>query len=89
MKGTVKNTNLIVASGDRIANDIMGLSVVKKFGLWEQVSNKDVWDQTQIKKALELGIGRGRDEIKLVSHSFPGEESSDTLLKDIQQISGL
>ena len=89
MKGTVKNTNLIVASGDRIANDIIGLSVVKKFGLWERVSNKDVWDQTQIKKALDLSIGRGRDEIKLVSHSFPGEESSDTLLKDIQQISGL
>ena len=89
VEGTVKNTNLIVASGDRIANDIVGLSVVKKFGLSEPVNNKDVWDQTQIKKALELDIGVGRSGIKLVSHSFAGKEPLDTLLNDIQQISGL
>lgn len=89
IEGTVKNTNLIVASGDRIANDIVGLSVLKKFGLSDRINNIDVWNQTQIKKALELNIGSARSEINLVSHSFAGKEPLEKLLNDIRQISGL
>ena len=89
VEGTVKNTNLIVASGDRIANDIVGLSIIKNYRLSERINNKDVWDQTQIKKALDLNIGSGKSKIKLVSYSFTGKEPLDTLLNDIQQISGL
>jgi uncharacterized protein (DUF362 family) len=89
MNGTVRDTNLIVASGDRVANDIVGLSIVKMFGLWERVTGKDVWDQTQIKKALNLNIGRGKSGIKMVSRSFAGDEPLDRLLQDIHRISGV
>jgi len=89
LEGTVRDTNVLVASGDRIANDIVGLSIVKMYGLWEKVNEKDVWEQTQIKKALELGIGRAKNDMVMVSSSFVGDEQLDKLVKDVKRISGI
>ncbi|MBI3753830.1 MAG: DUF362 domain-containing protein [Deltaproteobacteria bacterium] len=65
-EGTSSDTNLIIASGDRIAADIAGLKIIKDFGRWKMVVEKDVWEQKQIKRALELGLGAGRGEIKVI-----------------------
>lgn len=48
---------LIIASGDRIAADIIGLSLLKHYGRAKHVAEKGVWEQRQIKRAVELGIG--------------------------------
>ncbi|MFQ6134644.1 MAG: DUF362 domain-containing protein [Nitrososphaerales archaeon] len=87
--GEVRDTNMIVASGDRIANDVVGLSVIKSFGLWPDVVDKDVWDQGQIKRGLELGLGRSRDDIKIVSRSLAGQDKLDELLQKIHSITGI
>ena len=74
--GTVRETNLIVASGDRIAIDIVGLSIVKNFGEWEKVSKIGVWDQRQIKRAIELDLGaKSPRDIELLAQSL---DSNDT-----------
>lgn len=86
-EGEVRDTNLVVASGDRIANDIVGLSVIKTYGLWPGVVEKDVWDQGQIKRGLELGLGRGRDQVKIVGKSLAGQDELDALLQKIHNIS--
>ncbi len=65
-EGTPAHTGLIIASGDPVAADVIGLGIIKSFGRWAMVANKDVWEQRQIKRALELGIGKGREDIKLV-----------------------
>lgn len=87
--GEVRDTNMIVASGDRIANDVVGLSVIKSFGIWPDVVDKDVWEQGTIKRALELGLGRRRDDIKIVSKSLAGQDKLNELLYTIHSITGI
>jgi len=65
-RGEVVETNLVAASGDSVAADVFGLSVVKGFGRWRWVTQKSVWEQRQIKRAVELGLGaKNGGQIKL------------------------
>ncbi|MFQ5975296.1 MAG: DUF362 domain-containing protein [Candidatus Hydrothermarchaeales archaeon] len=57
MEGSVKDTGMILTSSDRIAIDIVGLGVVKFFGEWKRVADIGLWEQRQIKRAAELGLG--------------------------------
>ena len=65
-KGPAADTGLIIATGDRIAGDVTGLGIIKQFGRWPMVTEKDVWEQKQVKRALELGLGVGKDGMKVV-----------------------
>ncbi len=65
-EGTAVDTNLIIASGDRVAADVTGLEIIKSFGRWKMVTGKDVWEQKQIKRALELGLGAKKEEIRVI-----------------------
>ncbi len=87
--GEVRETNLVVASGDRVANDIVGLSVIKSFGLWPMVTDKDVWAQGTIQRALDLSLGQRSDGIKIIGKSLVGQEKLDPLLQKIHSISGI
>ncbi len=71
--GTPADTNLIIASGDRVGADIIGLAIIKSFGKWPMVTSKDIWEQRQIRHAIELGIGHKKEDLKLVS----GKGSTD------------
>lgn len=67
-KGTVASPNLIIITGDRIAADVVGLSVIKAFGGEKRISNKSVWEQRQVKRAIELHLGiSSPSELKIVS----------------------
>jgi len=55
--GEEEKAGLILASGDRIAVDIIGLSLLKHYGKAKEIARKDVWEQRQIKRAVELGLG--------------------------------
>ena len=74
-EGTAADTNLVIASGDRIAADIAGLEIIKEFGKWNMVTGKDVWEQKQIKRALELGLGATKGSIKVI------EKNEDTVVR--------
>jgi uncharacterized protein (DUF362 family) len=66
--GSVKETNVILASGDRVAIDVVGLSIVKSFNEWERVAEIGIWEQRQIKRAVELGLGANScEDIEVVS----------------------
>ena len=73
-RGTPERTGLIIASTDRVAADVVGLGAIKAFGKWKKVTSMDVWEQKQIRRALELGIGRGKKNIALLTsdgnHAF-------------------
>jgi uncharacterized protein (DUF362 family) len=60
--GDIADPGLIVASSDPIACDVTGLAILKHYLQQHGVSNSDiedhtVWDQPQIVRALEIGIG--------------------------------
>ena len=86
-KGTPAKTDCIIASGDRVAADIVGLGLIKSFGKWEPVASKSVWEQKQIVRAIELGIGRGREGITLAAGE--GGEAFERLIEGIREHTGL
>jgi len=57
MKGTVKNANVIVAGCDRVAIDAVGVAILKELGSNENIMGKKIFDQEQIQRAAELGLG--------------------------------
>ena len=73
-----EETNLVIVSGDRIAADLAGLGLIKHFGLWPDVAEKGVWKQSQIRRAIELGLG--------VSEPGHIEIRTQSLLKDDTQL---
>ncbi|MFQ6135608.1 MAG: DUF362 domain-containing protein [Candidatus Hydrothermarchaeales archaeon] len=78
MKGSVRDTNLILASADRVAMDLVGLGIVKSFGEWPRVSDIGVWDQRQIRRAVELNLGAtSSDDFELVWKTLNPRDSDD------------
>jgi uncharacterized protein (DUF362 family) len=86
-EGTAEKTGLIIASKDRVAADIVGLGVIKAFGKWERVTEKDVWDQKQIRTAIELGVGKGKGETELLTTE--GDSNFNQLIKKVKEGTGL
>jgi len=65
------NSNLILASKDRVACDSVALAVLKRYGAENQVDlpyvKKSVWDQAQIYYGAELGLGQAEaDKISII-----------------------
>lgn len=85
--GTPAETNLIIASGDRVAADAVGLGLIKSFGKWEMVASKDVWEQKQVATAIARGIGKGKEEIILKTGE--GDERFLSLMKSVRESTGL
>lgn len=83
-KGTPVNTNVILASGDRVAADITGLGIIKYYNEWPRVAGINVWKQKQIKRAVELGIGVGKDRIILRDRALAGHNADFNNL--VQQV---
>jgi uncharacterized protein (DUF362 family) len=70
--GEVKEANLMIATRDPVAADVVGLAVLKFLSTTDRIQNNSVWEQPVLKRAVELGLGaRSRDEIDLVSDGIP------------------
>jgi uncharacterized protein (DUF362 family) len=72
--GEATATQVILASADPIATDVVALGLIKAFGRWELVAAKGVWEQVQIQRAMALGLGaRGPHEVALVAEDLTGQ----------------
>lgn len=89
--GDAAPTNVILASGDPIATDVIALGLLKTFGRWELVTTKGVWEQTQLRRAIALGLGaRGPEEVELRAESLGGDRQEFTrLVAEIRRQVGL
>ena len=86
-QGQEKDTNLILASGDRVAADIVGLGVIKSFGLAKKIAEKNVWQQRQIKRAVELSLGaKNAGEMKLLLKSLDGSREFAALMEKSKRL---
>ena len=66
--GTLREPGIVLASSDVVANDAVGLALLKTLGTVPKIQEHSVWAQPQIKRAVELGLGvRGREEITVKS----------------------
>ena len=74
--GTIREPGLVIATSDVIANDVVGLALLKTLGTIDKIQNKSVWKQPQIKRAVELGLGvKSKNEIQIKSDGVTEIES--------------
>lgn len=67
-KGTKKRADVIIAGTDRIAIDAVGLAVLKELGSNEAIMGKRIFEQEQIARAVELGLGvKQPDDIEILT----------------------
>jgi uncharacterized protein (DUF362 family) len=64
-EGAPSRTGVIIASGDPVAADVVGLAIIRSHERWDMVTGKEVWHQTQIRHALALGLGSDKEGITL------------------------
>ena len=82
-QGRLVEPKLLLASRDRVAIDAVGVAVLKMYGAKGKVGESDVFEQDQIRRATELGIGaESADEIKLTSLS----DETETEIKRIKEV---
>lgn len=78
--GERKKANLILAGKDRVALDATGVAVLKDLGAKDEIMEKDVFEQEQIKRAAELGLGAtGPEEIGFLTPDKKSEEEAEGL----------
>jgi uncharacterized protein (DUF362 family) len=57
MTGKLARAGIMVAGTDRIAVDAVGLAVLKNHGVNDAIMSKKIFEQEQIARAVELGLG--------------------------------
>jgi uncharacterized protein (DUF362 family) len=56
-KGKLVDSQVILAGTDRVAVDAVGVAILRYFGTTDEVSRGKIFEQEQIARAVELGIG--------------------------------
>jgi uncharacterized protein (DUF362 family) len=81
MTGSLWNADVTFGSEDRVALDAVGVAMLKLHGTTNEIENRSVFRQDQIKKAVELGLGAsGPDEIELVAVNEEAEKFVEPLI---------
>jgi uncharacterized protein (DUF362 family) len=74
-KGRKVSSEVIVAGTDPIAIDAVGVAILRLFGTTPEVSRGTVFDQEQIARAVELGLGiTSPDQIHFVAKGEGSEQ---------------
>jgi uncharacterized protein (DUF362 family) len=72
--------NLMLASNDRVAIDAVGVAVLRHYGTTRDVSKGKIFEQEQIKRAAELGVGvKSANNIKIIGLNPESEAVSGEL----------
>jgi len=72
-RGTMVDAGVVLAATDLIAIDAVGVAILRLFGTTPEVSQGAVFEQAQIARAVELGLGvAGPSEIELVTEDDAG-----------------
>jgi uncharacterized protein (DUF362 family) len=84
--GTKKAGGVFIAGSDRIAIDAVGLAVLKDLGSNRDIMGTKIFDQEQIHRAVELGLGVSRPEdIEIASDDDAGRAYADRLRNILRQ----
>lgn len=82
MSGTKKKGDVIVAGIDRVAIDAVGLSILKDLGSNKSIMEKKIFEQEQIVRAVELGLGITRPEdIEILTDDDISKKYAERLMK--------
>ena len=86
MEGTRKEANVFVAGTDKIAIDAVGVALLRMLGTTPQVTKGPIFEQEQIARAVELGIGVSSfDDIEFVTDTPESEELVKRIKKEFEK----
>ncbi len=78
--GRVVEPGLLFASCDRVAIDAVGVAVLKLYGAKGKVGEMPVFEQDQLKRAAELGLGvQSSEEIQLSPLNDEAKDDADQI----------
>ncbi len=81
--GNIVQPGVILAGTDRVAMDVVGVAILRYFGATAQVMKGKIFEQEQIARAVELGLGVDAPEkISFVT----GDETSAGFAEELQQV---
>lgn len=81
--GELKQANVIVAGDDRVAVDAVGLAVLKELGSNEAIMGRGIFEQEQMARAVELGLGiTGPEQIEFLTP----DEASRAYAEKLEEI---
>ncbi len=73
--GTLIEPGIILASRDRVAIDAVGVALLRIYGTTDEVTQGDIFEQEQIARAAELGLGvSSSEEIEVVAVNEEAKE---------------
>jgi uncharacterized protein (DUF362 family) len=79
-RGELKAGNVMIAGTDRVAVDAVGLAMLKSLGANEAIMSRRIFEQEQIARAVELGLGAsGPDAIEIVTADAESRGVADRL----------
>ena len=82
MEGTRVEGNVFIAGTDKVAIDAVGVSILRLLGTTPEVTNGSIFNQDQIKRAIDLELGiKSPDEIEFLTDS----EESKILVNQIKE----
>jgi len=82
MQGTREEANVFISGTDKIAMDAIGVAILRILGTTPEVTNGSIFEQEQIKRAVELGVGiTSPDEIEFITDS----KEAETLVAQIKE----
>lgn len=77
-RGTRVRANVMVAGTDRVAIDAVGVAILRLLGTTPEVSRGRVFEQEQIARAVELGLGvSSPEQIELVTDDPESKELAE------------
>ena len=80
-RGTVVDAGVVLAATDLVAIDAVGVAILRLFGTTPEVSQGAVFEQAQIARAVELGLGVSEAaEIELVTEDDAGAAMADEII---------
>jgi uncharacterized protein (DUF362 family) len=80
MSGKLVNAGVILAGTDRIAIDAVGLAVLKNHGSNKEIMSKKIFEQEQIARAVEIGLGvKSPEQIEIVTGDAASREYAGKL----------
>lgn len=72
--------NVIIAGTDRVAIDVVALSMLRSLGTTQEVSQGPIWKLGQIRTAIELGLGASHPEqIELIAADGESRKLADKI----------
>lgn len=87
VKGTKKKSDLIIAGTDRVAIDTVGLAVLKEPGSNNAIMKKKTFEQEQIARAVELGLGiKQPEDIEILTDDRQSKIYAEQLMKILLKV---